>query len=70
MRLSAVLIALVGAACTPAAMPLPVSHPARADAKTGRLADPPAALRRGVTETPKPDETPPPVDHSGHEGHQ
>lgn len=73
MRISAplmIVLALGGAACTPAAMPLPVGHPARADAKPGRLAGPPPALRPGVTKPAEPTDAPPPVDHSKHEGHQ
>lgn len=69
MRLSLVVFFALGA-CTPAAMPLPVGHPARADAKPGRLAGPPAALRRGVTKPAEPTEPEPPVDHSQHEGHR
>jgi hypothetical protein len=69
MRVAALLLLALGA-CTPAAMPLPVGHPARADAKPGRLAGPPAALRRGVTTPAEPTDAPPPVDHSKHEGHQ
>jgi hypothetical protein len=71
MRIVVILVlALASAACSPAAMPLPVGHPARADATPGRLADPPAALRRGATEHLEPAEPTPPVDHSKHEGHQ
>jgi hypothetical protein len=70
MRLAAILsVALGVSACSPAAMPLPAGHPARADAQPGRLAGPPAALRPGVTAPAEPKEPPPPVDHGEHEGH-
>jgi hypothetical protein len=71
MRAAAILAAALGAAaCPPAAMPLPVGHPARPDATPGRLAGPPASLRRGVAEPAEPAEpvAPPPVDHHTHEG--
>lgn len=48
MRAVALLLTLVASGCAPRAVSLPVGHPARADAPTGRLAGPPAALRPGV----------------------
>jgi hypothetical protein len=63
MRL--VCLAFVVAGCSPSALPLTPAHPARADAPVGRRAEPPAALRPGVTiEPPKP-----PEDHSHHHRH-
>ena len=60
------LLLVLLVACTPAATTVTPSHPAHPDAEPGRLAGPPAALRRGVVEA----EQAPPAAADEHAGHQ
>jgi hypothetical protein len=63
-----ILALLVG--CSPAAIPMTPDHPANPEAPGGRLAGPPAALRRGVAEpTATPARSPSEPPAKGHEGH-
>jgi hypothetical protein len=80
----AVLAALL-IGCAPPATTMTAEHPANPDAARGRLAGPPAALRPGVADLPrpappargevkpvpdKPDKPQkPPPAHQGHQGH-
>jgi hypothetical protein len=58
--------ALLLAGCAPSVV-VPAAHPARADAPTGRLAGPPAALRKGVVDdAPAPAPEPPPAHEHHH----
>jgi hypothetical protein len=57
---------LLVAGCAPS-VALPAAHPARADAPTGRLAGPPAALRHGVVDdAPAPAPAEPAPSHEHH----
>ncbi len=74
MRSALLLIVIAIGGCAPRAISLPPGHPARADAPTGRLAGPPAALRRGVAADavippPPPEPGTGAGGHGGHGGH-
>lgn len=66
----ALSIALSAAACAPRTLAITPAHPAHADAEPGRLAGPPAALRRGVTASAdQPPAEQPSAPSTGQEGH-
>jgi len=52
------LAAALAGGCAPRAFPTAADHPTRAEAPTGRLAGPPAALRPGAA-APRPEPDPP-----------
>jgi hypothetical protein len=66
MRRCLATLVVLAAACTPARRPA-ANHPADPAAPAGRLAEPPAALRPGVTaDVPAPREPTPGHDHGHH----